>query len=69
MELLGYEKDYRWKLVERYEKDLSEETIRGIFQTLKILFEGGKHALHENVEEGHRENLHCDKDYDDNYQN
>jgi hypothetical protein len=35
---------------------------------LQTVFEGGKRILHENDEEGHRENLPCDKDYDDNYQ-
>ena len=48
--------------MQKYEKKLPEETIWEIFQPLKTVFEEGKPALHENVEEGHRENLHCDKD-------
>jgi hypothetical protein len=32
------------------------------------LFEGGKRTINEKDEEGHRENLPCDKDYDDGYQ-
>ena len=36
---------------------------------MKALFEKGKRTLNENDEEGQREIIHGDKDYDDNYQN
>ena len=54
--------------MEKYGNNISEEETRGIFQALNTVFEGGKRTINENDEEGCRENISCDKDYDDNYQ-